>query len=465
MIPSVKSCLSTLERELDQPKDIAALAAFRVLVGTLVSVSALRFINNGWVELFFVKPRYMFKFWGLEWVEVLPPQGMHLLFWALAALGLCVALGLFYRVAIVGTFVVFTYIELLDVTNYLNHYYLLSLLTFLMAFMPLHGAFSIDAMLRPGLRRETLPGWMTWLLRYQVAAVYLFAGLAKFGGDWLLHAQPLNIWLTARGEMPIVGPYLNLWWVALAMSWAGFLYDTTLPFWLLWRRSRPYAFAVLVAFHTAVGALFDIGIFPFIMVSVATVFFLPSWPRKLMGRAQAPASPPPPGPERALGRGMKTTLALVAIYCLIQAVVPMRSLFYPGNVLWHEQGMRWSWKVLVREKNGAVIYKVHLPRSGAKKHVPLSRYLTDNQAREMSGQPDMILQLGHHIGEEFRAKGHEDVEVRVHALVSLNGRKAQALIDPGVDLMTIKNGWGHASWIMPGPTSPPIRLRSAPKTK
>mgnify|MGYP006298408801 FL=1 len=77
----------------------------------------------------------------------------------------------------------------------------------------------------------------------------------------------------------------------------------------------------------------------------------------------------------------------------------------------------------------------------------------------MSGQPDLILQLAHRIGEDFRARGYEQVEVRVDALVSLNGRKPRPMIDPTVDLMGVDDGIGPADWILPGPDQPPPRLR------
>ena len=76
----------------------------------------------------------------------------------------------------------------------------------------------------------------------------------------------------------------------------------------------------------------------------------------------------------------------------------------------------------------------------------------------MSSQPDLILQLAHHIGEEYRQKGHDDVEVRVDAVASLNGRAPKAMIDPDVDLMKIDDGVARAEWILPGPTGAPPRL-------
>lgn len=446
--------LDSLARER---RDLASLALFRVLFGLLVAWSAARFLLNGWVERFFVTPTYFFKYWGFEWLTVPGEVALYAMFGALVALGLMVAAGLFYRVAIVATFLIFTAIELMDVTNYLNHYYLVSLLALLMSFMPLEGMWSLDAHLDPRKRRDTIGAWAVWLMRFQVATVYFWAGVAKLGSDWLLHAQPLNIWLRARVDMPIVGPLFEHWWVALAMSWGGFLFDLTIWIWLLWPRTRRGAYLVVLAFHTSVGALFNIGLFPVIMMLAATVFFDPSWPRRFM---------PAPQPSRATPRPWNARLvaALAIPFCAFQLLMPARHWLYPGDVLWNEQGMRWSWKVMVREKNGAITYRVRYAGRAREFHVSPTRYLTAHQAREMSGQPDLILQLAHHIGEDYRARGHRDVEVRVDAIASLNGRPPARLIDPNVDLMTIEDGLAPATWILPAPEAPPVRLETHPLT-
>ena len=116
---------------------------------------------------------------------------------------------------------------------------------------------------------------------------------------------------------------------------------------------------------------------------------------------------------------------------------------------------------MVREKNGAITYLVRLPHRSRDLHVPPTRYLTDHQAREMSGQPDLILQLAHHIGQQYREQGHQDVEVRVDALVSLNGRPPARLIDPTIDLLRVQDSLRPATWILPPPTD---RKESTPWT-
>ena len=451
--------LTTLQRKLLEPRDAASLAAFRFLFGVILSLSSMRFLWNGWVERFYVRPTFFFKYWGFEWVEVLPEPWMTAAYLAMAVLGAFVAIGFFYRISIVLLFLVFTYVELIDVTNYLNHYYLVSLLAFLMCFLPLHRAFSVDAWLRPGRLVPSVPAWMLYLLRFQIGVVYFYAGIAKLQPDWLIHAQPLGIWLASRTETPLIGALLT--WPAMPhiMSWAGFLNDTLIVPFLLWRRTRPYAVATLVFFHLGTHLLFVIGVFPFLMVSGATLFFDADWPRTLwqrLRRSPAPTATPAERAEHPAGRWSTAAAALVAAYCIIQAVTPLRAHLYPGDVLWHEQGMRYSWRVMVREKNGSIRYRVRW--RGAEREVqdPPSQYLTSHQEREMSGQPDLILQLARRIANDFEARGYEDVEVRADALVSLNGRRAAPMIDPDADLALQSDTIATMPWIAAAPPSNPL---------
>ena len=131
-----------------------------------------------------------------------------------------------------------------------------------MVFLPLHRTASLDAWRNPSLRSETVPSWVIWALRAQVGVVYLFGGIAKLNPDWLLHAQPMRIWLYNNSDLLMVGPLLREAWVAYATSWAGAAFDLTIVGWLLWRRSRPVAYVVLVVFHVMTWLLFPIGMFP-----------------------------------------------------------------------------------------------------------------------------------------------------------------------------------------------------------
>jgi vitamin K-dependent gamma-carboxylase len=434
---------------LGEPVDIASLVAFRVLFGLLMLASVVRFWQRGWIEELYIEPAYHFTYWGFSWVRAWPAWGMYLHFAALAVLALCVAAGLFYRVSIALFFLGFTYVELIDKATYLNHYYLISILAFLMIFLPLHRGWSLDALRRPALRLGWAPRWCLFTVRAQVGLVYFFAGVAKLQGDWLWHARPLSIWLATHGDLPMLGPLLSEPWVAHAASWFGALFDLTIVGWLLWSRTRAVAFALVVAFHVATAELFYLGMFPWIMIGNALIFFPASWPRRWLPGLPLPAADAPDTWTAARASGRRALgLGLLGVHFLVQALMPLRHHLYPGNVCWTEEGFRYAWHVMLVEKTGRVTYHVTEPGTGRRWLVYPHEYLTSMQEKQMSFQPDMILALAHHIARDFAGRGHPGVEVRAEAYVSLNGRPSRLLVDPTVDLAAARDSLMPQPWIL-----------------
>lgn len=436
----------------------------------------LRFIAYGWVPALFGAPTFHFKYWGARWVQAPPDPWLYASFWLLAGLALSFAVGLLFRWTS-GLFVLgFAYLQLIDATNYLNHYYLAVLLGVILCISPAARVWSFDAALRRWRSRDARPAgeprthaaaWL-YLFRFQVGLVYFFAGLGKLQSDWLFAGQPLGIWLASQGDSRLLPDGLGLDTLSIGMSWAGFLFDTTIPLWLSWQRTRVPAYAAVVVFHVLTGALFPIGMFPVIMMVCALVFFPPDWPRRawrwVLARRGAPRvlpvmpvkdpEAPPPGLLRR-----RLVMGVGLIYAVVQITLPLRFLAYGGNVSWHEQGMRWSWRVMVREKNGSVTFRVESQGAARTWEISPSRYLTRLQEREMAGQPELILQLAHHVRDDFVRRGLGPVRVFADAWVSLNGRRAARLIHPGVDLARTRDGLGRAEWILPAPTSPPSEAR------
>jgi vitamin K-dependent gamma-carboxylase len=448
-----------------RPVDIASLAAFRIIFGVVMFVGIVRMLVSGWIPQVYGDPHYFFTYPGFDWVHPWPVWGMYVHYGVLAVLALAIAAGAWLRVSVVLFTLGFAYTQLIDVTNYLNHHYLVVLIGGMLAVLPANAAWSLDVRRRPELRRETVAAWVIWLVRFQVGIVYVFAGLAKAKEDWLLYGQPLNLWLSARTETPIIGRFFDEPNVALAMSWAGFLFDTTIVLWLSWRRTRLPAYLVLIAFHGLTGYLFKIGMFPLIMTSAALIFFSPSWPRHLLRRLGVSATNLVAEPKLddtssvEVARQLPSPLAraAIALYVLVQIALPLRHHLYAGPVLWNEDGMRFAWHVMIREKSGAVTFIAEVD-GGKRVEVPPSTYLTWRQEREMGGQPDLILQLAHHIGRDLRARGHHDVHVFAETSVSLNGRRARAMIDPHVDLLSVDD-LGPRDWVLPGPPEPPAIVR------
>ncbi len=464
---SIRDRLRGLEDALLRPVDIAWLAGYRILFGLAMAVSMQRFIAYGWIDTLLVGPRFRFHYWGFGWVEPLSRGGMYTLFWVLAGLALAMAAGLAFRVTSVLFAIGLAYIQLIDVSTYLNHYYLAGLLACLFAISPANRAWSVDAWIRARASRtprapSVAAAWLV-LFRVQIGLVYFFAALAKAQGDWLLHGQPLGIWLGASTSIPLLGRLFTLPGVPIAMSWFGFLFDLTIVFWLSYRRTRPWAYAVVIVFHVMTRMLFDIGMFPIIMSMSALVFFSASWPRAIVQRFQrsgetAGKSDRDVSQPRA-SRLVRAALALGGVYCAVQLLAPLRCHLYGGNVLWHEQGMRFSWRVMVRAKGGATTFLVRQKDGGRVFHVSPRQYLTAFQENEMASQPDLVLQLAHHIARDFAERDFGDVEVRAESKVSLNGRPGAFLVDPTVDLAKVEDGLLPATWLLPGPNEPPPLTR------
>ena len=396
---------------------------------------------------------------------------MYLHFALLGLFALGIAVGYRYRWCAGGFFLLFTYVELIDKTNYLNHYYWVSLVSLLMVFLPLANCLSVDRWLAlrrsPDRRNWTLgetPAATVWLLRGQVAAVYLFAGIAKLNADWLFQAQPLRIWLHHHSGLPAVGTIIDEVWVAFAMSWSGAIFDITIIFWLLWGRTRLVAYAVGLGFHLLTWLLFpQIGVFPWLMIGGALIFFPPHWPRHsifwLPSRLRPSAVERTPVavtrdvPLQGSARRWLPTLAIAALVLFVvgQLVIPLRHYVYPGNVRWNEEGYRFSWRVLLTEKAGYVEYRVRDPHSGRTWTVEPGEYLSSLQVERMATQPDMVLETAHIIARDYRSAGYGDIEVRADVSVAMNGRRSNRLVDPEVDLARVDHGIWPKSWLLPQP--------------
>lgn len=150
-----------------------------------------------------------------------------------------------------------------------------------------------------------------------------------------------------------------------------------------------------------------------------------------------------------LTRGERLTLTVLALYVGVQLLLPLRHFLYPGPVSWNEEGHRFSWHMKLRTKSAEARFVASDPATNRSWNIDPSDHLTRRQAREMKSRPDMILQFAHHVARLKRAEGYQHIQVRAHVMASLNGRRPQLLIDPTVDLATVRRSLLPAAWILP----------------
>jgi vitamin K-dependent gamma-carboxylase len=431
-----------------QPVDIASLVFFRIAFGAIIVWEVFRFFQQSRISRYYIEPKLFFKYFGFGWVRPLPGDGMYIVFAMLGLLGLLIMVGLYYRISAALFFVAFTYVFLLDQSYYLNHFYLFSLISFLMIFLPAHRELSLDTHWRRLPKSSTGPACGVWLLRAQLGLVYFFAGVAKLNEDWF-QGEPLRAWFNERAGVRLVGPLLDEPWVIWMAAYGGILFDLFITPALLWGRTRPYAFVAAVLFHIANAFIFHIGVFPWFMIAATTLFFPPDWPRryfpfpKRTGVREPMAGPPL---STTMRQGI---MGLILVYMTLQVLIPLRHLLYPGNVNWTEEGHRFAWRMKLRDKEAEAQFFVSDSSTNQSFRVDARSYLTPKQYDEMAGRPDMILQFAHHLAEVHRRAGNSNVQVRAFVRVSLNGRPPQLLINPSVDLAAERRSLGTAHWILP----------------
>jgi hypothetical protein len=444
---------SKLQKYLNTPTNSAPLVVFRLFFGIMMLASIIRFWANGWIEKLYIVPKFFFSYDGFSWIQ---PLGnfTYVLFFICGLTALCIAFGFKYRLAIILFFLSFTYIELMDKSTYLNHYYFISVLSFFMIFLPANATFSLDAFINKK-RYVQIPKWTIDGIKLLLGIVYFYAGLTKLNSDWLFRAMPLKIWLPSKYDLPFLGEtFMQQEWFHYAMSWSGMFYDLSIPFLLLYKRTRIFAFVVVVFFHVFTRVLFPIGMFPFIMIISTLIFFDANFHQKIINAVQTIYSSVKIKTIVVKNYTFSATTKriiypVLGVFLLFQILIPFRSLVYPGELFWTEEGYRFSWRVMLMEKAGYTNFKIVDLKKGTFFMVDNSDFLTAFQEKQMSHQPDFILEYAHFLGDHFAQQGHKNIGVFTESYVALNGRLSSVFIDPKVDLYQQKESFKHKDWIVP----------------
>lgn len=449
--------MNRLSEKLHQPVPIDWLVFYRVSFGCVMLWYAWKFLSTGAVELFYTVPLYHFTYDGFHWVRPIDFsfafgeqvfEFIHFEYMCLAVCALCIALGLLYRLTTVIFAICFVHIFLIDKCYYQNHYYLVSLLSLQLPFLPAHRAYSVDALLFPEIRSLTTPRWTLWLMRFQIGVPYFFGGIAKINADWL-RGQPMRMSMPAKTDIPLIGgPWMEAEWVVQALVWGGLLFDLLIVPALLCRKTRPWAYVFALTFHLTNATVWTIGIFPWLMMLATTVYFEPDWPRRLLPfLKKAPTETE--FSKVPLTVSWRLTNIALGSFVAWQCLFPLRHMVYHDHPDWDEYTHHFSWHMLLRAKEcGLRLYATdsRTERSGT---VDLRSYVTSRQLGVITRDPRMIHQLCQYVANDLETRGFVDVQVRALALVSLNGRKPQMMVDPNVDLGSLPYPEGYPDYVKP----------------
>lgn len=478
------------ERRYDQV-DSLILAIMRFAIGIAIVFWALTYVKTvsyggeklPLYELVFLRPNFLFKYAGFEWVKLWPGIGIALHFHVTIIAGIMLAMGLFTRFSAAILSLSIAYVLLVERQIYVNHYYLLSCLAGLMVFLPAGRRLSVDSWL--GIERPSkhFVRWQLWLLQFQVGIPYVYGAIAKMNADWLA-GQPAGLFLSRRTNIWLVDLYMQLPFAHLIFAWSGLLYDLMIVPMLMFRKTRLLGIVLSLVFHLSNSQLFHIGVFPWFMLAGIIVFFpentaakcvwylksLSRWlGSKFSSHRHQPLEPfesslqkdadqaRPDRKDAPSSKWVKAGAYLAVAYVVVQMILPFRHWMLPGNPSWNERGHRFAWRMMLRNKRFLTTFKVVAP-DGKYQFFPTTHFLTHTQSNNAEKNPELMRQTAVKIKKNAAEAGIKDAKVYCLSLVSLNGRRPVPIIDPDIDLSQAKRGWFKDSWVLqdPGPFQIPV---------
>lgn len=208
------------------------------------------------------------------------------LFWGLVASFSAMMVGLRSDAAVFASFVLLvaqTHWNLLPLSS---AHQLMTVLLFCLIWTETGQVWSLDA--RWAVRGElrSVPAWPLWLMRCQVAIVYLSSGLHKLAypmwrdGTAVHWALNLNAFHRFPRPLPVEAAPLEA-----LLTWGTLLFELT--FWLLvmFRRTRPIALIGGLGLHAGLFATMELGPFSFLMVATYVCYLDPERTAKLLRSA------------------------------------------------------------------------------------------------------------------------------------------------------------------------------------
>jgi len=446
----------TINQFLNEPVDSLWLALYRIALGLCLLWQVWKYFSADLIRNFYVEPTIHFTWLLFDFVRPWPEPWMYFHFTVLGIAASCIAVGFHYRLAAFVFWLGYSWVFLIDQCWYLNHYYLICLLSFLAIFLPANCDLSIDAWRNPRICSRTVPSWTLWLMRFQVAIPYFYGGIAKINADWFA-GEPMRTWLAERTDFPVIGQYFTQEWCVMAFCWGGLLLDVFVVPLLLWKRTRVPVMLTAICFHLMNWQLFQIGVFPWMMICLTLLLFIPpSTTARLRVWHRASDGDDINAAKYRLRRPLA---AFLAVYVCWQILMPLRHHLYGTHAAFTREGHQFAWRMKLNERRVDAQFSYVDRQSGDTGTLPLHEWITWHQSRKLH-DADQLLQLAHHMREKLKEQ-HIDAEIHADVSVSLNGRDPSPYVSEELDLTTIERTLTPGDWFTTQPTQQYLTRRAS----
>lgn len=381
--------------QLSREVDGASLAVVRMVSAATLFVLSVGVLVTGRVPEMFMSLGVHFQYPLATLVKPLPGNLPYAHMVIIAVTAAAVFVGWRTRLTSVLLCAATLYWFLLDPLYYEDGYYLLALISILVAWLPVNRWMSVDRQIGRETRATVL-GWQPWLVQMQLLFVYVFSGVSKLNSDWLSGAPLVERFAVA--DSPVGAQ------AAIGIAWGVMLLQLSLGFLLLWRPSRGVGLVLMTLLHVADRLWLHIGVAPVLLWALSFVFCAPDWPRRIVARLapaitqlpflqsawnaarriggavdaafawfddspvfkkRAPArrSGSPAAEPKTRGETMRgeATKYCVVAWLTLQLLLPLRYLAYPGNPRWTDEGRLFAWWGETYDKQGDLSMTLILP--------------------------------------------------------------------------------------------------------
>lgn len=435
-----------LDNILYKPISGSSLGLFRILSGLLLTGFFLvRFANKAYIDATFVNAQILFKYPGLEFIEMGPAWLIYSLCYSLSIASFLLAIGLFYRIVSIYLLLAYGYLFFLDMTLGNNHFYLFILLFFFFSITNCNRNYSLDAKIH-NFKPEVL-SWNLYLFRFQFFIAYFMGGVAKINADWLTLKTAKAMIAVRLWEMSEATSAL----FAAFFAYGGLIFDLTAPVMLLFEKSRKIAFPFIILFNVVNLFMHQIDIFPLIMIGSYILFIPPEKTESYLIKKSNKIDPRKTNSDRSTTTFKKRIIGIfLAFFISFQILFPLRHLFIPGNILWTGDGYSFSWHMMTSFSGGIVKFKVRDKITNKVFWISPEEHLNPRQHKFLFRYPHLSVQFAKLLEKIAIQDGLYDPEVTVILKVGLNGRDLQYMINPNLDLTRVNISiFGNNPWVLP----------------
>lgn len=400
----------------NMPWSTHQLSMFRLLFGIMMAIHLVYLIFTGAIDYYFISPVFRFSYPGLNWIPVLEPVfikvgvGVSIVMAAFIALGIRVRLSAIILTAIYGFLIVST------PSFFKHHHYQFLLVSFLLSFIPTDRSLAMFSRARTNPKTLTNLSLELFALRMQMVIPYFFGGLSKLvNHDWVSRETAQMILAIKFDQTPISEI------LAQAMTYGGMLFDLLIGVLLFVPTTRKLAFVLAVGFNITNFFLFDVDVFPLVMLAGCVLFVAPpkEWPVDF-GQIETRTS--------MLGR------AMVGIFLVLQFLIPLRHFVIPCNVFWTGEGYMMGWNMIDSLKSNRIEFTVIDPVNNLTYQIQATDFFTKRQCAMLARFPEFAPQAARFVAQQGMKWNISQPEVRVSIIVSKNGRTPQQLVNESIDL-------------------------------